>query len=422
MSDREQAELPRPSRRARVPARPVPGRRLRGAGAGTACWSARHRRRQDRRRRVRRPPRPGDGRKCFYTTPIKALSNQKYPDLVARPRRRPRSACSPATTRSTASAGGRDDDRGAAQHALRRVADARRARLRRDGRGALPGRPVPRRGVGGGHHPPARATSAGVAVGDGVQRRGVRRLAGRRCAGDRGGGGRAPAGAAVAAHAGRASGMYDLFADEASTRPTAAQMRRAASTRASSPAQASRRRVDPPSGPPGRGGRGRWQRSRAAAEARSRVGPAAAPGGATRAEVIERLDREGLLPAITFIFSRAGCDAAVEQCSRRPAADHRGGARARSGGSVEERVAQHRRRGSRPSWATGSGVEAWSGDRRPPRRHAARVQGDGRGAVRPRPGQGGVRHRDAGARHQHAGPHASCSSGWSSSTARPTST
>lgn len=26
-----------------------------------------------------------------------------------------------------------------------------------------------------------------------------------------------------------------------------------------------------------------------------------------RAEVIERLDAEGLLPAITFIFSRAGC-------------------------------------------------------------------------------------------------------------------
>ena len=33
-----------------------------------------------------------------------------------------------------------------------------------------------------------------------------------------------------------------------------------------------------------------------------------------RAEVIERLDREGLLPAITFIFSRAQCDSAVRQC------------------------------------------------------------------------------------------------------------
>ncbi|HEX9516966.1 MAG TPA: DEAD/DEAH box helicase [Streptosporangiaceae bacterium] len=33
-----------------------------------------------------------------------------------------------------------------------------------------------------------------------------------------------------------------------------------------------------------------------------------------RAEAISRLDRAGLLPAITFIFSRAGCDAAVQQC------------------------------------------------------------------------------------------------------------
>jgi ATP-dependent RNA helicase HelY len=33
-----------------------------------------------------------------------------------------------------------------------------------------------------------------------------------------------------------------------------------------------------------------------------------------RPEVIARLDAEGLLPAITFIFSRAGCEAAVQQC------------------------------------------------------------------------------------------------------------
>jgi ATP-dependent RNA helicase HelY len=33
-----------------------------------------------------------------------------------------------------------------------------------------------------------------------------------------------------------------------------------------------------------------------------------------RPDVIARLDSEGLLPAITFIFSRAGCDAAVRQC------------------------------------------------------------------------------------------------------------
>src|SRR6185312_2745887 len=33
-----------------------------------------------------------------------------------------------------------------------------------------------------------------------------------------------------------------------------------------------------------------------------------------RPDVISRLDHEGLLPAITFVFSRAGCDAAVRQC------------------------------------------------------------------------------------------------------------
>ncbi|MGQ0777135.1 MAG: DEAD/DEAH box helicase [Pseudonocardiales bacterium] len=37
---------------------------------------------------------------------------------------------------------------------------------------------------------------------------------------------------------------------------------------------------------------------------------------AARVDVVARLDREGLLPAITFIFSRAGCDAAVTQCVR----------------------------------------------------------------------------------------------------------
>ena len=36
----------------------------------------------------------------------------------------------------------------------------------------------------------------------------------------------------------------------------------------------------------------------------------------SRVDVVDRLDRAGLLPAITFIFSRAGCDAAVAQCVR----------------------------------------------------------------------------------------------------------
>src|SRR3954470_22893004 len=53
------------------------------------------------------------------------------------------------------------------------------------------------------------------------------------------------------------------------------------------------RRGRPSEGPPPRGGR---------------LG-----GGPSRADVTERLDRDGLLPAITFIFSRAGCNAAVGQ-------------------------------------------------------------------------------------------------------------
>ena len=38
------------------------------------------------------------------------------------------------------------------------------------------------------------------------------------------------------------------------------------------------------------------------------------PGTPSRAEVVGTLDAAGLLPAITFIFSRAGCEAAVNQC------------------------------------------------------------------------------------------------------------
>ena len=42
-----------------------------------------------------------EGRKVFYTTPLKALSNQKYNDLV-RAHGASGSGSSPATTRSTA--------------------------------------------------------------------------------------------------------------------------------------------------------------------------------------------------------------------------------------------------------------------------------------------------------------------------------
>ena len=54
--------------------------------------------------------------------------------------------------------------------------------------------------------------------------------------------------------------------------------------------------------------RGDWDRRRRDGGVRFRP-PA-------RVDVVTRLDRDGLLPAITFIFSRAGCEAAVGQCVR----------------------------------------------------------------------------------------------------------
>ncbi len=57
--------------------------------------------------------------------------------------------------------------------------------------------------------------------------------------------------------------------------------------------------------PKGRGQRGRGGRP---------VGNGRRVWVPSRAEVVERLERASLLPAIVFIFSRVGCDAAVQQC------------------------------------------------------------------------------------------------------------
>ena len=95
------------------------------------------------------------------------------------------------------------------------------------------------------------------------------------------------------------------------------------------------------------------------------------------------------------------------RCRGRPAArlrhpaDHRRGAgragrdrRSARGRTVRRRSAGARLRPIRRGAA--------AGDRGPPRRHAACLQGGRRGGVRQRPGQGGVRDRDVGPRHQHA--------------------
>ncbi|NDK30490.1 DEAD/DEAH box helicase [Nesterenkonia haasae] len=69
-------------------------------------------------------------------------------------------------------------------------------------------------------------------------------------------------------------------------------------------------------------GRGRRDRRREFGRSSQNTGGevsrlSGSPQGAprlSRPRMIRALDREGLLPCITFIFSRAGCEAAVEQC------------------------------------------------------------------------------------------------------------
>jgi ATP-dependent RNA helicase HelY len=80
--------------------------------------------------------------------------------------------------------------------------------------------------------------------------------------------------------------LYDLFIDD-SHRQVNPDLERLAR----------REEIRQPASRPGRGG----QRPR-------RNAPPYRP------EIIDRLDAAGLLPAITFIFSRAGCEAAVQQC------------------------------------------------------------------------------------------------------------
>jgi ATP-dependent RNA helicase HelY len=64
-----------------------------------------------------------------------------------------------------------------------------------------------------------------------------------------------------------------------------------------------------PGGPAGRGQRGRRGNDRP-----GRGGDERGVRPASRPQVIASLDKMDLLPAITFIFSRAGCDGAVAQC------------------------------------------------------------------------------------------------------------
>ena len=122
----------------------------------------------------------------------------------------------------------------------------------------------------------------------------------------------------------------------------------------------------------------------------------------SRVEVVERLDAEGLLPAITFIFSRAGCDAAVAQCLRAGVRLLQPAERDEVRGVRRAGVLRHplgRPRSPRSPRVAGRPRARRRGA---PRGHAADLQGGRRTALRPGPGQGGLRHRDPGPGHQHA--------------------
>lgn len=64
----------------------------------------------------------------------------------------------------------------------------------------------------------------------------------------------------------------------------------------------------------GHGGRNQRRQQRGQRDEAPQGGPRSPVRKASRPQVIASLDRMDLLPAITFIFSRAGCDAAVAQC------------------------------------------------------------------------------------------------------------
>jgi ATP-dependent RNA helicase HelY len=131
-------------------------------------------------------------------------------------------------------------------------------------------------------------------------------------------------------------GLYELFADERSdagaadparVNPELLERIRRGDRASGSDGFGRARGIGPRGG--GREGQGRGRADRPT----SRSG-----GGPSRTEVIQRLDRDGLLPAITFIFSRVGCTSAVGQLLGNDVRliPHHEGAKIRR--TVEERI------------------------------------------------------------------------------------
>ncbi|KRF24967.1 RNA helicase [Phycicoccus sp. Soil803] len=120
--------------------------------------------------------------------------------------------------------------------------------------------------------------------------------------------------------------MYDLFVDEASAPVTGIDATRVNPELLQAIRQSEQRgrwdegaRYGSHSDRHSRGGRGKGPRGPGGGHGgrgMARTSGGRPGGGATRSEVVQRLEREGLLPAITFIFSRVGCEAAVGQLLR----------------------------------------------------------------------------------------------------------
>ena len=236
------------------------------------------------------------GRKCFYTTPIKALSNQKYHDLVRR-----YGADKVGLLTGDNTVNGEAPVVVMTTEVLRNMLYAGSHTLLGLGyvvmdevhyladrmRGAVWEEVI--------IHLPESVAVVALSR-DGLQRRGVRRVAGdrpRRHHDDRRG---AAAGAALPARDGGRR-MHDLFADvRRRARPAARRCPGQPRAHAGRPRRLGQRRL-----PATAADRQKRPRRRE----RPRVGrpPGLDP---SRVDVVDRLDREGLLPAIVFIFSRVG--------------------------------------------------------------------------------------------------------------------
>ena len=257
-----------------------------------------------------------------------------------------------------------------------------------------------------------------LAVGDGQQRRGVRRLAGRRCAAT-------PRSSSPSTGRCRCGStcmvgprLYDLFAADSTPASPASADTRGAPPAAPGTAGRTPRRSLTGTGqpraaaawraeeraprPPDRGGRGRAGQR----HGRPRRRPPAAHAR-PRPRSSTSLDRARPAAGDHLHLQPGRLRRRRRPVPRRGTAAHH---RPTSGDEiraiVEERCADIRRRGPRrarllglASRASARGIAAHHAG------HAADLQGDRRGAVLPRAGQGRLRHRDPRARHQHAGPH-----------------